>query len=360
MFILVGLLLFSLSSFAAGADFGIYGIQSHEEIDAYQQYIGETVIYMPRSVFSSADKRFRRYRGKFDVEYVIIDISIQRGVLVIDLREKDRKRKVRYRVSSLKTYSSEFPALALFLVDKFKNDKNTLIGSRYADTRLGKEYELTDIRLKPATGGEEYPQVYYVVKNLTYDDTVEIPVQNAMNGQYVSSLVQVVKPANETIRHGETKIIENDSVAQYGYVDDHIDILIFGSPKGFHFLLKNISSNTLKLIWNEAVFVDFDGTSSKVMHSGIKYSEKDGNKPASVIISGASIDDIAIPTSIVKHLQFGSIINEWIIDTMYPGKPRTSPGLLRLMLPIEVKETVNEYIFVFEVEWIFDYPQPVT
>ena len=74
----------------------------------------------------------------------------------------------------------------------------------------------------------------------------------------------------------KTEIITEDNLTKYSYVDNYIDILIFISDQEkFTFSLTNISNNSIKIIWNDAVFVDVDGTISKVMHEGIKYSEKE-------------------------------------------------------------------------------------
>ena len=42
---------------------------------------------------------------------------------------------------------------------------------------------------------------------------------------------------------------------------------------------------------------------------------------------------------------------------MYPKTPATSPGDLRLMLPIQVKDVINEYTFIFRVDWVFNHPE---
>ena len=40
---------------------------------------------------------------------------------------------------------------------------------------------------------------------------------------------------------------------------------------------------------------------------------------------------------------------------MYPSSPALSLGQLRLMLPIQIKE-VDEYVFVFDVNYLYDHP----
>lgn len=55
------------------------------------------------------------------------------------------------------------------------------------------------------------------------------------------------------------------------------------------------------MVWNEAAFVGLDGSSSKIMHVGTKFSEREGNQPATTIIKGAKIEDLATPTANVYY-----------------------------------------------------------
>ena len=190
--------------------------------------------------------------------------------------------------------------------------------------------------------------------------SVENPEEDAfkydLKGHYVSVLTKVEKPSNPAIRYGKTTTAKDKdkNITKYSYIDNVIDILIFGGSKQFDFILKNVSNNSIKVIWNEAVFVGFDGTSSKIMHVGTKYSQREADQPATTIIKGAKIEDLAAPNC---NVRYSDVLKEWVTESMYPTTPATSPGQLRLMLPIQIKEVVNEYIFVFDVNYVYDHPE---
>ena len=164
-------------------------------------------------------------------------------------------------------------------------------------------------------------------------------------------------------RYGETKTITDAGVDKYSYNDNVIDILIYGTKEQFNFVLKNVSQHSLKLIWNEAAFVGLDGTSSKVMHVGIKYSERESDQPATTIIKGAKIDDCATPTSNVYYdegykIGYTTYGNGWKTRSMLPKEYKgKEAGEVRLMLPIQIKDVVNEYTFVFKVYYTYDHPE---
>lgn len=178
-------------------------------------------------------------------------------------------------------------------------------------------------------------------------------MKTAFSGSYRSTLAQVEKPSDESIRYGEIKVITNDSITRYSYFDNIIEIIILGNKEEFSFDLKNVSDNSIKVVWNEAVFVGLDGKTSKIMHNGVKYSQKEGDQPATVIIRGARINDVAVPTSNVRYSNW---LKKWVTDSMYPDK-RGNDGQVRLMLPIQIKETINEYIFIFDIKYEWEHPE---
>jgi hypothetical protein len=261
---------------------------------------------------------------------------------------------------------TESYSVPLFLIEKFRRDKSQYIGKKYSNEKVIAQHECVDVAMKTKQGNylidTPYPTLHYILRNSITGKEKAYPAEGIetdcfaedLSGKYISTLSKVEKPVDESIRYGETKIVEVEGVTKYSYIDDFIDILIFGNSTQFSFLLKNISQNTLKLVWNEAVYVDFNGTTSKIMHVGIKYSQKEADQPSSIIIKGASIDDVAIPT---YNIRYSDILKEWVTDSMYPRVPATSPGEIRIMLPIQVKDIINEYIFVFKVNWVYDHPE---
>lgn len=196
-----------------------------------------------------------------------------------------------------------------------------------------------------------YPSFVYV-NTLTGEESTE-QISTALSGSYYSVLSKVEKPADDSIRYGESTVIEDEGVSKYSYVDNVLSIIIFGTSEKFSFVLRNLSDNSIKVVWNEAVFVDMDGATSKIMHAGTKYSQRDGDQPASVIIKGAKLEDVATPTA---NVYYSELFKEWMTRSMFPKEPGLS-GTVRLMLPIQIKDTINEYIFEFDINYSYNHPE---
>lgn len=176
-------------------------------------------------------------------------------------------------------------------------------------------------------------------------------------GEYKMVLNKVEKPLNEETRYDKTKTIEDCSdsacISKYLYTDKNIEALFFGTSEQFHFSITNVSDKSIKIIWNEASFVGYDGYTSKIMHSGIKYSQKEADQLPTIIIKGAKLLDVAVP---IKNIYFDK---SWKVKSMYPNEEIKNSERLKLMLPIQIKDVINEYIFEFDVTFKYLHPERV-
>lgn len=326
------------------------------------------------------------------------------------LKEKDGQGKVKFTKTF--TTSSRDRETPFIFTDKLNKDKKEAVGKLYPIDSKEPKFKITDYLLR-YDNDKGYPSVCYeitniesnektyvsnlhkdrlkwlghifthekvkanyevvelkhdklVVKNSISMQTKEIEDKNKyksheslcfandISGNYIAMLSNVEKPENPDIRYGETKKINDKNITKYSYTDSHIEIIIFASSNQFNFSLKNISNSSLKIIWNEAVYVDYGGRTSKIMHAGVKYSEKDGDQPATIIIKGAKIDDIACPT---VNVSYSDLLKQWVTASMLPKtKQKSDLAPIRLMLPIQIKDVVNEYVFEFEVDYFYDHP----
>lgn len=344
------------------------GIEILKTTDDYQQYVGKTVVF-----YKPTDERAQRfdldkiYEG---AEYVIEKIE---GKTTSDnnikltfsfLLKGDNKAKptkvVCYNSTHIVGFSlSQAPVahdMPLFFVDKKEEMRKQYMG--YIGKELLVNGESVIIKRIQISRDKRFDSGYYIypsfvyVNTLTGEESTE-QISTALSGSYYSVLSKVEKPADDSIRYGESTVIEDEGVSKYSYVDNVLSIIIFGTSEKFSFVLRNLSDNSIKVVWNEAVFVDMDGATSKIMHAGTKYSQRDGDQPASVIIKGAKLEDVATPTA---NVYYSELFKEWMTRSMFPKEPGLS-GTVRLMLPIQIKDTINEYIFEFDINYSYNHPE---
>ena len=115
---------------------------------------------------------------------------------------------------------------------------------------------------------------------------------------YDITLDSVERPSNAEKRYGEPIItkIEEDGIGKYLFEDDMIKVTWVVTSSSLNFELYNKTSHSIKIIWDEAAYVDVTGQSQRIMHSGVKFIDRNNPQPPSVIIRKGTLTDIIIPT----------------------------------------------------------------
>lgn len=113
------------------------------------------------------------------------------------------------------------------------------------------------------------------------------------------------------------------------------------------FSLKNKTDNPIKVDWNAISYVDPSGTAHKVMHDGIRFSERDSPHPASTIPPMAKLADFVYPTDAV--LRSGT---DWETPKLLPNFPLAASlkgKSFSIFMPLEIGGATKNYNFVFTI-----------
>lgn len=80
-----------------------------------------------------------------------------------------------------------------------------------------------------------------------------------------------------------------------------ISILWICLDKQISFTLKNLSSSTIKINWDNVCYIDESNESSGVIHKGIRYMDAGKPMAASAIPKDAELSDLIAPTNKVYY-----------------------------------------------------------
>ena len=121
----------------------------------------------------------------------------------------------------------------------------------------------------------------------------------------------------------------------------------------------------MKINWDEMVYVDETGTAQRVMHAGVKYTDRNMSQPHSIIPKNSTITDIVLPTTKVNldytsTMLFGSPAT-WKEQPLFPSyssyDEAKASGIfdkkVRIVFPIIIQDVQNEYIFEFQIDYIY-------
>ncbi|WP_406535222.1 hypothetical protein [Methanobrevibacter sp.] len=401
VFILASLLLsFVASAFVTNDNFGI---KKQGTPGAYQQYYGRTFFVRNAYGYESWEKTgFKPNEDDLNsnVTFTITKISVKEvnkndkpnKEITIEAIQNGVKRNIK-----IKSYESptsggflglkQLPGIEqipIVFTEPYNAFKNKIIGTFLSHEKVIDKYSVRDVYFgEPQSYMNDSDNATVRLKVKSMNTNLEFDVQYrtndlmelfklALKGSYTTALTSVEKPENSDNRYGKIETIQDSSVTKYSFKDDIIEIVISENSYEFVFNLKNISQSTIKVIWDEAAYVDLDNKTSRIIHSGTKYSERESSQPATTIIKGAELDDVLIPSDNILLIapSPNEVINPKVLETVYPlgndwyayyllpkEYAEKELGEVRLMLPIQVKDVVNEYIFVFKVYYSYKHPE---
>lgn len=184
------------------------------------------------------------------------------------------------------------------------------------------------------------------------------------HARYSVGLSAVESPVNAKQQFGETKVVnfKDGDISKYRYEDDYIDIVWFVYPTQFNFELKNKTNHTFKINWDDVSYVDINGQTGRVMHAGIKYTDRHSSMAPTTIPRNAKISDIILPSDNVYFVsgEYGGWRESTLIPSSYSSDAERNAGAplyvgkkMLILMPIIIENVQNDYVFEFTVdEWI--------
>lgn len=107
----------------------------------------------------------------------------------------------------------------------------------------------------------------------------------------------------EKVDYGDGAWVFSSDEADFG-VSIGSPVRFFGvwvGPSRINFSLRNGSSEPIRIIWDESSVVAPDGSSSRVAHQGVRYTDVSGSIPPTSVPPGARIDDFVVSADGVEY-----------------------------------------------------------
>jgi hypothetical protein len=151
----------------------------------------------------------------------------------------------------------------------------------------------------------------------------------------------------------------------FHYEDDLIQTIWQFDKKRINFVLNNKTNSTMKIIWDGTSFVDMAGLGHRVMHGGVKYTDRSNPQPPTVILRKGSVEDMMLPTDHVRFQERSYSPSEWVESPLLPEFEaqtrdelnfKAAPYLgktMQVLLPLEIDGIVNEYILTFKIKEVY-------
>ena len=161
---------------------------------------------------------------------------------------------------------------------------------------------------------------------------------------YEMPLIQVQRPADVATRWGSFTLAKSKD--GYTYKDQLVRLVVVPSDGQFLVTLENETAFSMQFIWDQAAYVSPAGTSSPVAAGATTCILVGQSRPAETIPSHATAVLTIIPSALIER-KGGCHVEPFIVGNSTALKLDGKDA--RLVLPLRVQDTVNEYTLVFRV-----------
>ena len=162
----------------------------------------------------------------------------------------------------------------------------------------------------------------------------------------------------------QTEMIKPVLSSDLSYSDDKIDIKfeltmvrlgfkLQMKPEAVAFTLMNKTDKTMKINWDEVVFVNPQGISTGVYHTGVLMEDKNIQQVPSTIVPHTSFKDGILPkNSITYFVDILSGKKQLKYLGLFPGKDIDYyiGKTFKIYLPLYIGDKKYDYTFVFKIK----------
>lgn len=143
------------------------------------------------------------------------------------------------------------------------------------------------------------------------------------------------------------------SASRNTYSDDIIDVAMSFGDESISFTMVNNSNSSIKILWDDAAYMDQYGDAHRIIHTGVRLVDKEKAQVPSIIPRGAKLNDGVVPANLVNL-----IAGNWVYEPlsklrMFDSRKEADEAVsnfnpVRLLLPIETNGVRYEYTYTFE------------
>jgi hypothetical protein len=134
------------------------------------------------------------------------------------------------------------------------------------------------------------------------------------------------------------------------YRDKSISVSFTVGEHGFEMQFENLSPYDVKILWNRAEYTDVGRQTRRLMHSGVRFSDRNNPIPDQFVLSKSSVQETVIPINNVYVLPQR---RGYDIHPLFPLESDVAAGLkgkrVILFIPVEINRQIIPYNFKIEI-----------
>lgn len=132
--------------------------------------------------------------------------------------------------------------------------------------------------------------------------------------------------------------------------DKNISVSFAVGEQGFEMQFENLSPYDVKILWDRAEYTDVNKQMQRLMHSGVRFPDRNNPIPDQFVLSRSAVQENVIPISNVYMLPQRK---GYDIRPLFPLESDVAAGLkgktIVLFIPVEINRQIIPYNFKIEI-----------
>jgi hypothetical protein len=202
----------------------------------------------------------------------------------------------------------------------------------------------------------------------------ELPYQTKSQGTYIIanasydiSLLSVEKStgSEKVYEKQRIEIVLEAGITKFYFEDDMMRIKWRPAPNDIVFVVHNKTDNPVKIVWDEGKFIDAEGVTHKLLHSGIGYEERNDFHHPTIIYAKDTLEDFVYPADYWQkeesdkkshknqgYWKRGSFLPTHIRGTADELRTKAEPFVgktFQVILALQIDDVRNDYVCIFKI-----------
>ena len=181
-------------------------------------------------------------------------------------------------------------------------------------------------------------------------------------------LVSVDRPDEAKKMYGEQRIetVIKEGIWRSYFEDGMVRVEWRPTSDDIGFVISNKMYDSMKIVWDEASFVDEEGNIHRLIHSGIGYEERNDSHPPTIIVGRGYLEDFIHPADYFRreestgqksYKQQGYWNRAPFLPTQIKGtaeelRAKAEPIVgktFQVILPLQIGNVRNDYVYTFKI-----------
>jgi len=184
------------------------------------------------------------------------------------------------------------------------------------------------------------------------------------NASYDISLLSVEKSTGSEKVYEKQRIetVLEEGITKFYFEDDMMRIKWRPTSNDISFVVHNKADNPVKIVWDEGKFIDAEGVTHRLIHSGIGYEERNDSQRSTIIAARGSLEDFVHPADYFQwekwsskqqgYWKRASFMPTQIKGTAEELRTKAEPFVgktFQVILALQIDDVRNDYVCTFKI-----------